>query len=167
VENNVGPGIDYEVSYDAVISKNTIQGNGFGSRGGLDGAGILLNSSGNVKIFGNRVRRNRDGIGLVQAPRGSGRHGPHVTHNVTVHDNTITMVTGSTGLTYYGSEMSDQANETIRFQRNTYYLNCKGRHFVWSDPSHASRSAYLTRAQWVAAGNDTKGRFLVLKKTCR
>jgi parallel beta-helix repeat protein len=167
VTNNLYEGIDYEVSYDATITGNTVSGNGFGSRGGLDGAGILLNSSGNVRIFGNRVRGNREGIGLVQARRGSGAHGPYVTRNVTVHDNTITMITGSTGFAYYGNDVSDPANRNIRFQRNTYYLGCKGRHFVWSDPSRDSRSAYLTRAQWVAAGNDTKGRFLALKKTCR
>ena len=100
VENNTGPGIKHEVSCDAVIRNNTVIGNGFGSSAWVDGAGILVMNSPNVEVYGNVVRNNNDGIGGIHSTRS------HSTdqrckidlRNFWVHDNTIEMKVGHTGV---------------------------------------------------------------------
>ena len=94
-DDNDGPGIFHEAGYDAIIRNNTIRRNGFNYHSGwIDGSGILLLASNNTEIYGNRVERNKHGIGLVQTNRGNGLYGPHETHDVYVHDNTISTVSG-------------------------------------------------------------------------
>ena len=73
LDDNDGPGIFHEAGYDAIIRNNTIRRNGFNFHSGwIDGSGILLLASNNTEIYGNRVERNKDGIGLVQTYRGNG-----------------------------------------------------------------------------------------------
>ena len=96
LEDNDGPGIFHEAGYDAVIRNNTVRRNGFNFHSGwIDGSGILLLASNNTEIYGNRVEKNKEGIGLTQTDRGSGAYGPHETHDVNVHDNTISTVAPS------------------------------------------------------------------------
>jgi parallel beta-helix repeat protein len=161
VENNSGPGIFHEASYDAVIRNNTVRGNGFANSGWLDGAGILLNASPNVEIYANTVADNNDGIGITQTDRGPAEAGfpPHQTSNLYVHDNTITMRVGHTGLVTNENDTSYYTSRNNRFQNNRYTLGCNSSYFAWQYPAGGSSYAYITPAQWRAAGQDAGASF--------
>jgi parallel beta-helix repeat protein len=158
VVNNTGAGIFHELSYDAVIRNNVVRGNGFKWTDWLSGAGILISSSANVQVYGNTVSRNADGIGITHGGHRAGTFGLYEPKNIDVHDNTVTMMVGATGLaTGHGSVyFTRRAN---RFQNNTYYLGCGNSHFAWLDPRDGVGYAYITKEQWVADGNDTTGSF--------
>ena len=147
--NNYGPGIFHETSYDAVIRYNLIEGNGFGYTGWVDGAGILVNTSPNVEVYGNTVRHNNDGIAGIQANRGAGNYGPYQLRNLWVHDNIIAMDVGQTGVVRVGGltdpVWSPEWNN--RFDYNTYTLGTADKYYAW-DPW------YMTTTQWRAAGQD-------------
>jgi hypothetical protein len=72
-------GINYEISYDAVISHNIVTANGE--------AGIRITSSPNVEVFQNTVTGNEEGIVVDDQPRGPGKYGPHRARGVSIHDN--------------------------------------------------------------------------------
>ena len=68
VEDNDWRGIFHEISYACVIRNNVVRNNGHSFPAGtplfvLEGAGILVNSSADVEIYGNVVEGNRNGIG--------------------------------------------------------------------------------------------------------
>ena len=152
---NDGPGILHETGFKAIIRNNTVRRNGFNFHSGwIDGSGILLLASNNTQIYGNRLERNREGIGLTQTDRGP----THITQNIDVHHNTIMTVTGTTaaGFVQSTNDPSYFTSKNIRFHHNTYVL-CAPSYFAWRDPSGNNAYAYLTRAKWVAAGNDTTG----------
>jgi parallel beta-helix repeat protein len=149
VVGNTGPGIFHEISYRAVIRGNTVRDNGSEDVGWLDGAGILLNSSGDVEIANNVLSGNRNGIGIVQTDRGSGDYGPYVAQNDYVHDNSVTMIKGRSGLVTSMDDPSYFTSRNNRFAANHYYLGCAGTYFAWSTPD-----GELTWAQWRATGND-------------
>jgi hypothetical protein len=115
----------------------------------------LISSSENVQVYGNIVSGNADGIAITHTARRSGTsHGPS---NVDVHDNTITMEVGATGMATQGSVFFTNRNN--HFENNTYFLGCGDTHFAWLDPQDGVGWAYITRSQWTAAGNDTTGTF--------
>src|SRR3954447_14263310 len=91
--NNQYNGINYELSFNAIIRNNDIEGNGFGVAAStpLEGSGIELSNSCCTEIYGNTVKGNRDGIGLVQSNRPPGPNGAYITHDNNIHDNTITL----------------------------------------------------------------------------
>jgi parallel beta-helix repeat protein len=157
-DDNFGPGIFHEASYDAVIRNNIVRRNGFGFTGWIDGSGILLNSSANTEIYGNTLERNMHGIGLTQTNRADGAYGAHLTQNVNVHDNAITTTSGgvAAGLALSFNDPSFYTSRNNRFQNNRYTL-CAPAYFAWgrSDGS----LAYIGKDQWTAAGNDTAGTF--------
>jgi parallel beta-helix repeat protein len=159
VERNLGPGIFHEASYDAVIRNNVLRRNGFGFRGSLDGSGILVNSSSNVRIENNRLDRNLQGIGLVQADRGSGPFGPRVIANVIVRENAIVILPrGATGLVVVGGDASVYSAGGNRFERNRYWL-CAPAYFAWA-------GGYVQKDGWLGAGHDVDGAF-VAESRCR
>jgi parallel beta-helix repeat protein len=159
VEDNLGVGIFHEASYDAVIRNNIVRRNGSATRGGFDGAGIGLNASANVEIVGNTVVGNLHGVGIVAADREPGKYGAHVTRNVFVHDNTISLDEriSSTGLT--SSDAADYTTNNNRFEANRYTY-CQPTPFAWRDPD-GTGYAFLTKEAWVAFGNDTAGSFRI------
>ena len=89
VEDNEYEGIFHEISYSAVIRNNTVRRNGFKDPKWGYGAGILISSSGDVEVTGNRVENNARAITLVMQKRGSGAHGPYELKNVKVRGNVI------------------------------------------------------------------------------
>jgi hypothetical protein len=159
ITNNAGPGIFHEISYDAVIAHNVVTRNGRKETGWVDGAGILISSSRNVDVHDNLVAANEDGIGLVETARGTGRYGKHLLRNVVVHDNVVKMTSGQTGLVNNTHDRSLYTTGGNRFQANTYVIGCDPLPFAWARPGGSGDYTYVTKEAWVAAGNDTRGRF--------
>jgi parallel beta-helix repeat protein len=159
VDRNGGNGILVEISYDAKVSRNRVRGNGSERRGWCQAAGILVAQSPNVEVSGNRVSRNRDGICLSQQARGSDPVlGQHILHDVHVHDNTVVMTTGHSGLIQYVGDTSYYTSRDNRFQDNTYYLGCrKSNYFIWmrsTSPGYAE----IPFSRWQAAGQEAGGK---------
>ena len=135
VTNNVGIGIFHEISYDAVIRNNYIEGNGFGHSAWLWGAGIVVAASPNVEIYGNEVINNGDGIAGIQQNRSDApsSFGPQDVVNMYVHDNKITMTEGQTGLVQDIGDNGVFTNRNNRFVNNEYTLHGDGRQFEWNN----------------------------------
>jgi hypothetical protein len=151
-EDNAANGIFHEIGYAAVIRNNTVARNGFTRGGWLYGAGIMVSSSRDVEIYGNTVTNNANGITAVQQNRGSGALGAHVTQNVYVHDNVITMATGRTGVGQDVGDGSVFTSRNNRFANNTYRLGLGSRYFEWADGQR-------TEGEWRGYGLDVNGTF--------
>jgi parallel beta-helix repeat protein len=164
VSNNGFEGIVYEISYDALIKNNVVVNNGFSTKSGwLDGAGILIEASPNAEVVGNLVVGNWNGIGITQAARGSGLHGPHEVHDVHVHDNVVVMQRGQTGMAQGVNDPSYFTTKNNRFARNRYYIGCMSEPFAWRSPRSRELDGRLTIADWAAVGNDRDG---LIVSTC-
>lgn len=147
VTDNVGIGIFHEISYDAVIRNNYIEGNGFGQTAWLWGAGIVVAASPNVEIYGNEVINNGDGIAGIQQDRSDApsSYGPQLVTNLYVHDNRITMAQGQTGLVQDTGDNGIFTNRNNRFVNNVYVLGGDGHQFEWNNGGR-------TLAEWSAFG---------------
>jgi len=158
VEDNAEAGIFHEISYAAVIRHNATRRNGTHAvpEDWVTGAGILVSVSRDVEVYGNIVEDNRNGITAIQRDRGEGEYGPYVLENLDVHDNTVTMRTGVTGIATGGlGRLVDRATYTSRgnrFRANSYRLGPNGPYFQW-------RGARRTEREWRAYGQDTAGKF--------
>ncbi len=164
ITSNAADGVRYEISYNGVIKNNNVINNGFGMKRGADYslyavAGINVNSSSAVDIFGNTVSNNANGIVLQMRNRGSGKYGLWALTNATVHNNTITMKSGTrygenvSGLGQLVSDNSYFTSKGNRFYDNTYYLDSStAKRFAWNN-------SYITSANWKAAGQDVNGTF--------
>ncbi|MQA28773.1 MAG: right-handed parallel beta-helix repeat-containing protein [Luteitalea sp.] len=151
-EDNERMGIMHEISYSAVIRHNIVRRNGFGFPAWIWGAGILIAASRDVEVHGNTVEDNADGIGAVQQSRGSGKYGPYQISNLWVHDNTVTMAEGWTGLVEDVGDPSYFTSRNNRFERNRYNLGSAGVYFTWMN---ADRS----ETQWKSYRQDVSGTF--------
>ena len=126
---NDADGIRFKISYNGVITNNTVNDNarGFGSlRGGgtslFASAGINVHTSSDVVVDGNRLKGNINGIGLQYRNRGTGPYGTYVLHNVKVRNNTVDMSTGAarSGLVASpGSAASSTARGAVSGSRAT------------------------------------------------
>jgi parallel beta-helix repeat protein len=117
VIGNSGPGILHEISYDAVIRNNRVEGNAFPFYRG----GILVANSSNVEIYGNTLTGNDGGVIAIEDNRGSGSRGAWTVKNLWVHDNVIAYSATESGVrdnTGNGAVYLAAANN--RFDRNTY-----------------------------------------------
>jgi parallel beta-helix repeat protein len=161
IENNGGPGIEYEASFDATIHDNTIRNNGFASGGvWLEGAGIHIDSSANVEIYANDVEDNYDGIGAMErGGRAVGPYGLPETRNLYVHDNTIKTNGRAAGLIETVGDTSYWTSKNNRFVHNSYIVCTNSTPFAWQAPTGSTGYAYLTSSQWGATGNDTTGSY--------
>ncbi len=147
-----------------MIRYNTVTGNGLQApnvRGGgtsiYSCAGINSNTSTNVDIYGNTVAGNLNGIGLQARSRGTGIYGQRDLLNNTVHDNTITMNSGSvygegaSGLVQNVSDTSYYTSKGDTFTNNSYVLDSlTAKRFAWN-------STYSNVTTWKGFGNDTTG----------
>jgi hypothetical protein len=141
IADNWGPGIQHEISYDALIVGNRIERNGLRRKGWVWGAGIQIQSSGGrglIDVRRNVVVDNTHGIAVIDSS--DRRHevphpeGPHVVRNVRIRHNDVTMHSGQwTGLFHdYGNHAV--FSRGIRFVANTYRLDSAGqRAFGWED----------------------------------
>jgi parallel beta-helix repeat protein len=154
VYNNSSQGIFVEISYGGKVYGNKVYGNGFSETPRmLYGAGILIAASPDVEVFGNEVTNNANGIGAIQQNRGSGAYGPHEISNLYVHDNTVTMTVGRTGLVQTVGDVSYFSSRNNRWVHNTYKLGRNASYFAWIGGS-------LTETQWRQHGEDVDGTFL-------
>jgi len=154
VVNNLGIGILHEISYNAVISLNTVEGNHFDLISPLNlwSSEIVLANSQNVEVYGNTVEvpaTNADGIGILNELRGTGSLGVWVASNNNVHNNTITYLGsgGSSGMISYPGGPAVTGNQ---FDFNKYVLEDAGSlHWTWMK--------LLDFAQLQAAGQELHG----------
>ena len=159
VEGNAEAGILHEISYSAVIRNNELRHNGSKAvpRSGITGAGILVSASSDVEVYGNTVEDNHNGITAIQASRDRGRFGAHILRDLDVHDNTIAMHEGVTGIRTRGvAKYLDDVTYTTfgnRFHGNNYRLGPNPRPFQWKNENR-------TEDEWKAYGQDTGGRFV-------
>ncbi|MGH2819479.1 MAG: right-handed parallel beta-helix repeat-containing protein [Actinomycetota bacterium] len=155
IEYNGGQGIDCEISYRCVIRYNTVRNNG---------AGILAASSPDVEIYRNTVLNNSAySILLLQQGTESGprtdhpsSHGPHLTRNNHVHDNTVRMNGGYSGVRKYGKVGDAVYSQTAnnRFAVNHYRASSDGAYFRW-------RKRIVRWSEWRSYGHDAGGSFAI------
>ncbi len=153
VTDNAAQGIFHEISYAAVIRNNVVERNGF-DRPWLYGAGIQVNHSPDVEVYGNVVSGNRNGIVGIQQNRTDhpSAYGPHHLKNLYVHDNIITMNSGRTGIATDTGDDAVYTTRNNRFQNNTYILGGNSKPFYW-------RNSNRTTPQWRSYGHDVNGTF--------
>jgi hypothetical protein len=94
VEHNLREGIFYEISQDAVIRNNMVHRNGHAANGWYWAAGINVNASFDVEVYGNRMSGNYNGITGVQQSRPEFTPPAHLLDKL--HDNLI-CATGAGG----------------------------------------------------------------------
>jgi parallel beta-helix repeat protein len=134
VVNNQNAGILHEISYNAVITENTVEGNGGSTNALLWNSQIVLANSQSVQVYGNTIEvpaGGGDGIGLINEVRGTGTQGVWVAANNYVHNNTITYlgVAGDSGIEQNAGAPSPVGN---RFDYNQYILKNAGTvHWAW------------------------------------
>ena len=150
---NTGPGIFHEISFDAVIRNNEVYENGFGQTSWLWGAGILIAASTDVEVVGNSVYDNADGIaGIQQNRERSDGSRSWLLRNLWVHNNTIVMPTGQTGVVQDVDDPSIFSDRNLRFDSNTY-SGPEDKAFAWNNDDISWR-------EWRAAGQDQNGQHL-------
>lgn len=163
IDQNAACGIRYEISYNGTIIGNTVTNNGFGVRrtgagGGrslFDGGGINVNTSSNVRIEGNTLTGNRNGVAVQSRERGiaTGGQGEFLLRNVKVLNNKIDIASGTAtnGAVYLGTATIPAG--TVSFAGNQYNVDTlSATRFNWMNK-------LMTATQWKAAGNDTTGSF--------
>lgn len=121
IEDNYREGIFYEISRDAVIRHNSVFRNGLrAANGWYWDAGILVNASFNVEVYGNRLSGNYNGITGVQQDRPDSSPPEHLLDDLQVHDNMI-CATGDGGHAAAVGEDNgaDLSTRNINFTGNT------------------------------------------------
>jgi parallel beta-helix repeat protein len=120
IENNYAEGIAYEISRDAVIRNNQVFGNGRRGAGWYWDGGIMVASSSNVEIYGNRLSGNFNGITGTQQDRFDSTPPAHLLDGLHVHDNLICATGGGGYPTGVAADNgANLAARDIRFIGNT------------------------------------------------
>jgi parallel beta-helix repeat protein len=148
VVNNYGAGIFHEISYDAVIRNNRIEGNAFPHTSG----GIKITSSSNVEVYGNTLAGNDGGFHASQSDRGGGAYGVYEIRNLWVHDNAVAFTQGWSGLMVNDGGDAFYTSMNNRFDCNDYAVEFHDNQFVWMNRQ-------LTATQWMSYGLDQGGMF--------
>jgi parallel beta-helix repeat protein len=153
--NNTAAGIDYEISYDAIIRNNTFSGNAtYHSSSPWYGSGaILVETSQNVQVYGNTSTGDGNGIVLLEESRGSGNRGLYEVANVRVHDNTVVSpIKQAAGLYNETADTSYWSGKGNSFVHNAYRAPSGCACFSWNDSN-------LKWTSWRSAGQDTTGTY--------
>ena len=163
ITDNGRSGIHHEVSYSAVIRNNTVERNGFLKPNWVWGAGILVDISRDVEVYGNVVRDNANGItGVFQYrdENASGAYGEWDLRDLWVHDNCIEMGRKDddenqvTGIAQDAGNLAVYSSDNNRFENNTYVLKDdvnNGDYYRWDD-------VLRTQTEWqTSAGQDQTG----------
>jgi parallel beta-helix repeat protein len=128
VRRNFGEGIFHEASYSAMIRNNVVTHNNL-TRNGPWGAGIMVSSSIGVRVVGNTVAYNTNGIAVVHVDRGTADLGRLIVRDVTVKRNTVVMNQGYTG--FYSRTTDYVLDGSIDFSQNSYNLLNGTSKFMW------------------------------------
>jgi Right handed beta helix region len=138
-ENKVA-GIIHEISYHAVIENNLIENDGYSPNGTSFwyGGGILVSNSSDVEIYSNTVTDCMNGIGGIQADRGTDPNTglPYTLQNLNIHNNIITQQTGDAAGIVKASTFDDSVYTSWgnHLQDNTYNLSdLTYLYFYWLD----------------------------------
>ena len=149
IEENRRSGISHEISYAAVIRYNTLLHNGDEMSTWLWGAGILVQNSRDVQVYGNAIiTRRGNGIALIQQDRGHGAHGLYRTTGNHVHDNLIVATRPDQGA--WGAladhDLAGMRTGGNRFDRNTYQVpSGEDDRWAWVDGFYSWRE-FRTRS---------------------
>jgi hypothetical protein len=159
VEDNGRSGIFHEISYRAVIRRNTIRRNGTNKPYPywIEGAGIQITDSSDVEVYENVLEDNWQGIAALNENRGTGRYGPWTLKNLWVHHNQVTSMlstggAGRTGVVQTSGGSAAFTNQNNRFDSNVYKLGSLAQYFLWLD-------ADRTEQEWRQYGQDVTGSF--------
>lgn len=165
IADNWGAGIQHEISYDALIERNNIAGNGRRHKGWAWEAGIQIQSSGGlgrglIVVRGNTVADNAHGIMVLESGQRLSEwpatHGPHVVRNVLVRSNTVTLRPGQWTGVVQDVSSHEVFEREIRFRDNTYHLDSATQEsFAWKDDE-------LTWKQWRSGARQDRGGRLAL-----
>jgi hypothetical protein len=165
ITDNWRAGIQHEISYDATVWHNYVEGNGRRPRGWAWDGGIQIQSSGGIRLIDiahNVVRNNANGIVLIDSGDRERENpkpgGPHVVENVWVHDNQVTMVGPQVTGAVEDRGDPDIYRSNNRFDANTYYLDSlSAPHFAWGGED-------LAWSSWrgTGEGNDLAGHAVVI-----
>lgn len=165
ISANAADGVRFEISRNGEIRDNKVSGNALGlKRGGgttlMSGAGININTAANVRVTGNHVSGNLNGIGVQMRVRGTGPWGAYKLQGIRVTGNTVDLTApASPGAAVSGIVRASQVKESlasadVAFSQNTYIYPSR----TAAKLAHAGSS--LTFQGWQAAGFDADGRWL-------
>jgi hypothetical protein len=171
-KNNTYAGIQYEISWDAIIRYNLFEDEtsvipqSEADSLWAHSAIRILNSS-NVQVYSNTITDSTNGIAAILDIRGNSTHGPHtgqpyLLQNLDVYDNTLSEISNNAAgvvknPSYDNSVYTSWDNH---FANDTYNLtNLSGLYFTWMDSSGKYAYASCTWAQWQSFGNDVQGTF--------
>lgn len=152
VTGNGGPGIFHEICGVALIHDNVVEDNGFDKTDWMWGAGILVAASNDTEVTRNVIRGNVNAISGIQQDRGEGTFGLRLLENLWVHDNTITLGSGSVGIVEDVGDHDVFTERDNRFEGNTY-VGEDGRAYRWGNRA-------LSRSAWIGHGQDIDGVWL-------
>ena len=101
VEQNSGPGLFYEISYNAILRRNTLSRNGTSGFHAFWNADIQIAASEHVEIYENTITVNAGGGGIMLVDQGrtddaSKRTKLYKTRNNAIHHNEITYLGAGT-----------------------------------------------------------------------
>ena len=124
VEDNDGPGIDYEINRGALIEDNECMRNGLDPTWAddydLGGGGVLIIDSADVTVRNNVLLDNQGGIGLVDDAR-SGRDQWPPLENIDIYGNRIRYAQRKTGVAIGSGRPALAAS--VRFHDNQYEVD--------------------------------------------
>ena len=143
VTNNYGSGIFHEISLNAVIRNNRVEGNA--SRTSM--GGIKIANSVGVEVTGNHVANNGGGIVGGQDDRGG-----ILLKDLNVHDNVISFSRGWSGVFENWGGSAVYTGQGNRYDRNSYSVSAVPKPMHWMD---TTRSV----VEWQAFGLDLGGSF--------
>ena len=119
IEDNLAEGIFYEISQDAVIRYNRLYRNVARAAGWYWDAGITVNASFNVEVYGNRLSGNFNGITGTQQDRPDSTPPAHLLDDFHVHDNLICATHGEHPVGVVADNGDNLAVRSITFTGNT------------------------------------------------
>ena len=160
IEDTYASGIVHELGYAAVIRNNVVRRTGLQQPilGDVWGAGIFIDQSRDVQVYGNTVQDNAAGITAVQEPAGDqcGYGADAEVANLYVYDNKIRQEAGvAAGLALLNtSDISFYTAQNNRWADNSYDLADpeEGLHFSWE-------GGMMSASGWRGFGNDIDGSF--------
>jgi parallel beta-helix repeat protein len=152
-EDNEVMGIFAEVSWGALVTGNTVRGNGFGERAGRLGAGISISGVSDAQVTGNVLTGNAVELSAIHYARTSETTGePFTIEGLSVTGNHVTAATEG-AVAFYVDTGEDElyTDGSVTFDANTYRLDGCEPCFRWGD--------LVDAAGWRAVGNDGSGVF--------